>query len=292
MFLCGGPCTSCSGGKARSLLDTDRPVSSHALHRPQIYSPATILTKPSENPGANCARGQFRDRFRFFHVESDRGLIDTIAGNLELGRKKVGELFGVDIDILFFNVFVCPSRSVFDRFVQSITKTPTGSGRIGQTQGHDMYMLSPNAYREEAPFYASDKAPFYDEVELRHNLAHEFVHVWEELNSPKAAMDARPSWFSEGMAMYISQSNEEKEFHRRIMADYRRGIVPKPDDISGERSYTWGCVLFEYIMKLFGPDRILHIVRETSDENVMGLLGDKNTITEGYMMYLPDLRKG
>ena len=229
---------------------------------------------------------QFRDRFRFFHVESDSGLIDTIAGNLELGRKKVGQLFGVDIDILFFNVFICPSRKVFDRFVQSITKTPTESGRIGQTQGHDMYMLSPNAYREEAPFYGSDQAPFYDEVELRHNLAHEFVHVWEELTSPRVAMDARPGWFSEGMAMYISQSNEEKEFHRRIMADYRRGIVPGPDDISGERSYTWGCILFEYIMKLFGPDRILHIVRETSDADVIGLLGDKNTITEGYMRYL------
>ena len=101
-------------------------------------------------------------------------------------------------------------------------------------------------------------------------------------------MDTRPGWFSEGLAMYVSESNQEQEFGRRLLADYRKGIMPGPDDMAGERNYTWGCVLFEYIMNRFGPKRILHIIEKTCERDVISLLGDRSAIVEGYVRYLPE----
>jgi hypothetical protein len=173
---------------------------------------------------------------------------------------------------------------IYDQLVQLITRVPTDKRRIGQPQGHDIYLLSPSCYRKDAPSYGRDKPPFYDEVEFKHNVIHELVHVWEELSSPTGAMDTRPGWFSEGLAMYVSESFTEHEFKVSLKDDYIKGIIPKPDEIREDRNYTWGCILFEFLLKEFGPQQILTVIKDTCEKDIISLLdSDTDSCIKGYL---------
>ena len=214
----------------------------------------------------------FKDRYRIYYTESDSDLLDSIIQSFDHGIQSIEKIFDTQVDILFFNIFLCPSRAVFDRFVQLFTQIPTSKSRIGQPQGLDIYMLSPKCYKNDAPLYAREEPPFYDEEEFKHNLVHELVHVWEELSSPGEAMDIRPEWFSEGLAMHVSESYMEPEFTVRLKDDYEKGTVPLPDEMTGEKAYTWGCILVDFLIKRFGSQKILNIITDTCEENIISLL--------------------
>ena len=214
----------------------------------------------------------FKDRYRFICTEGDTVLLELITSQLDYGICAIEDLFHTKVEIPFVNVFCCPSRRVLDSFVRLFTQVPTNETRIGQSQGHDMYVLSPKRYRTEAPPFATDQPPFYDVEELKRNLVHELVHVWEELCSPNGAMEVRPVWFSEGLAMYVAGSYQEHEFKARLRDDYEKDIIPKPAEIDGPRNYTWGCILFEFLLKEFGPRRVLDIILNSCEHSVISLL--------------------
>lgn len=229
----------------------------------------------------------FRGRYRIMTTERDRDLVEIVASNLDHGVRRIEGVFSTKAEIPFLNVFICPSRSIFDDFVQVITTVPTKAGRIGQPQGHDMYILSPKSYRSDAPFYGRDEPPFYDAVDLRRILVHELVHIWEELSSPREAMEVGEDWFSEGMAMYIAEHNQEAEFEMELRADYSKGIIPKPEELSGDRVYSWGCVLFEFLLEQVGPKRLLEMITKTTHENVIALLQlEPSSFWERYLDYV------
>jgi len=214
----------------------------------------------------------FKDRYRIFYSERDSDFLDFVIQALDHGIQSIETAFKTRVDILFLNVILCPSRTVFDQFVQLFTRVPTDRRRIGQPQSHDIYILSPKCYKNDAPSYGRGEPPFYDEQEFKHNLVHELVHVWEELSSPRQAMDIRPGWFSEGLAMYISESYTERKFKVRLKDDYEKGTVPLPEEMTGEKAYTWGCVLFEFLIRRFGAQKILSVITDTCEEDIISLL--------------------
>ena len=228
----------------------------------------------------------FKNRYRIFHTESDSDLPAFIIQSLDHGIQLIEKIFDTPVDIPFINVFLCPSREIFDQFVRLFTRVPTDRRRIGQPQGHDVYMLSPKCYKNDAPSYARDMPPFYDEQEFKHNLVHELAHVWEELSSPRGAMDIRPGWFSEGLAMYVSQSYTEPEFMVRLKDDYEKGNLPLPDELTGQKAYTWGCLLFEFLIRRFGAQKILSIITDTCEEDIISLLdSDSESIRKEFMEF-------
>ena len=85
-------------------------------------------------------------------------------------------------------------------------------------------------------------------------------------------MDIRPGWFSEGLAMYISESYTERKFKVRLKDDYEKGTVPLPEEMTGEKAYTWGCVLFEFLIRRFGAQKILSVITDTCEEDIISLL--------------------
>ena len=229
----------------------------------------------------------FRGRYRILTTERDRDLVEIVISNLDHGVRRIEELFSTKAESPFLNVFICPSRSIFDDFVQVITTVPTSAGRIGQPQGHDLYILSPKSYRSDAPFYGRDQPPFYDPVDFRRILVHELVHVWEELSSPREAMEVGEDWFSEGMAMYIAEHNREARFEIELRADFSRGIIPKPEELSGDREYSWGCVLFEFLLEKVGPKPLLEMITKTTHENIITLLQlEPSSFWERYLDYV------
>ena len=147
--------------------------------------------------------------------------------------------------------------------------------------------MSPKSYRIDAPYYGRDDPPFYDAVDFRRILVHELVHLWEELSSPREAMENGDSWFSEGMAMYISEWNREPREKNRLRTDFSKGIIPKPEDLSGERNYTWGCVLFEFLLEEVGPKPLLDMIKKTNHQNIMALLGlEQFSFWKRYLDYI------
>jgi hypothetical protein len=214
----------------------------------------------------------FAGRYRFMCTENDTDLFKPITSRLDYGIQSIEHTFNIHADIPFINIFCCPSREVFDSFVQLFTNVPTNEQRIGQSQGHDIYLLSPKSYRRDAACYARRHLPFYDVEDFYRTIVHELVHVWEELCSPTGAMEVRPAWFAEGMAMYVSGSYREREFRQRLADDYKNGIIPGPDEIRGTRNYTWGCILFEFMLKEFGPHNIMDVIQNSCEHNICSLL--------------------
>ena len=232
-------------------------------------------------------KAYFKGRYRILITERDADLVESVVSNLNHGIRRIEELFNTNVEILFINVFICPSRSIFDQFVKVITAVPTDPGRIGQPQGHDLYILSPRNYRSDAPYYGRDEPPYYDIGDFRRILVHELVHLWEELSSPRGAMDLGDAWFSEGMAMYVSEWYREPREKRRLEEDYARRIIPRPEELTGERNYTWGCVLFEFLLREVGAKRLLDMVSETNHKNIIELLGlERERFWERYLDFV------
>ena len=229
----------------------------------------------------------FRGRYRIMITERDTDVVETIVSNLDYGIRRIEELFSTEAEIPFLNLFLCPSRLIFNYFLRPWRIALPGTGSIGTAQGHDLYILSPKCYRSDAPYYGRDKSPYYDVVDFKRIVVHELVHLWEELSSPREAMELGDDWFSEGMAMYASEWYREPREELRLKADYAQGIIPKPEELSGNRNYTWGCVLFEFLLREVGPKRLLDMIKETNHKNIIALLGlERKSFWERYLDYV------
>jgi hypothetical protein len=124
----------------------------------------------------------------------------------------------------FANLFLLPSRDEFDRFVGHITSTPTHASRVGQSRGQDIYLLSPAAYTTDAAPNWRGPDGQADLGMFRRLVAHETVHLVEEALSPREAMEVRPGWWSEGLAVRISNQHRlDADVRDHMRADLEAG---------------------------------------------------------------------
>ncbi len=194
--------------------------------------------------------------------------------------------FNIQSNFSFFNLFCCSSRKEFDKFVQLFTRIPTGESRVAQPQGHDLYISSPKCYKNDAKCYALEQSPFYDVEDFKRTIIHETVHIWEELNSPNGAMEIRPLWWSEGLAVCLSEQYEEKEFKKRLKADCAQGFIPKLAEMTGWRAYVWGCVLIQFLLENYDKNVFLNVLLKTVDEDIISFFEtDKNLFFNNFENY-------
>lgn len=198
----------------------------------------------------------FENKIRVFFNELDKNLVKETIDNFLFSQNKLLEYFKVDIDFPVFNIFLIPSRDEYDLFVKNFTQTPTSKERIAQTQGNELYLLSPNVYHLYADCYSFNKE------EYTRLITHEFTHIFEELISPKSAMECKPTWWHEGLAVYLSeQYNKETEFTEGLKDELKIDI-PKLKDLSGFRAYIWGWTVINFIESRYGANKILELIKD------------------------------
>ena len=104
---------------------------------------------------------------------------------------------------------------------------------------------------------------------------------------PREAMEPGDGWFLGGMAMYISEWYRERREVLKLKTDFSQRIIPKPEELSGDRNYTCGCVLFESLLKQVGPKPLLDMIKETNHQNIIALLSlEQSTLWEKYLDFV------
>ncbi len=213
-------------------------------------------------------------RLRVIFVERDRGAVEPTVTGMEAAASSVRDRFGLS-DWPLLNVFLAPSRVEYDQLVAHLTPTPTQPSRVAQPQGHDLYLLSPEAYPSDAVPGLLGRDGRYDPGMYRRLLAHEAVHLAEEWISPPGAMEARPAWFSEGLAVYVSkQYCADRDLIDGMLAKLEQGHLPPLSDMCGPSAYLWGWTVIRFLERRFGWGRILAVLRGTNTANVLDCFGD------------------
>jgi hypothetical protein len=184
-------------------------------------------------------------------------------------------------------VFVC-NRNEFDRLVRDLLnveiEVPSNPARIAQTQRLDMVLLSPTAYVQHSTF--TFESPSFDRL-----LFHELIHIVEEYLSPN--IEEIPNWWSEGLAIYLSEQWRFDDLFRKPAIDgIRQNKIPYLSEILSDRrlAYDWGWTIVSYIELLFGQSMIKEIITHCADGNVIDMVDiDINEFENGWKNYLKTL---
>ncbi len=170
------------------------------------------------------------------------------------------------------NIFIAPDRKEYDKLVSHLTKIPTGKGRLGQPQGQDLYLISPNAWPTDVhPDYLGPDGAC-DKMVYRQFLEHEIVHMIEEYSSPKNAMKIRPQWWGDGIAVYATGQYGDRINREEIKKDLAADKLPQIIGLKGREAYVWGWSLVRYIEKYFGREILKKIMLESCTEDILGFL--------------------
>ena len=210
---------------------------------------------------------------RVIYPENENILAKQTYENFAQGINKTLEFFDLDINLPLFNIFIIPSRKEYDSFVSHLTATPTDKSRVGQPQLEDLYLLSPNAYPTDADKFYLNKNGSYDKDIYNRIVVHEAVHMIEEFISPKDSMEVRPSWWSEGLAVLVSEQYKlDSDIVKRLEKDLISGQIPKIKDLDGANAYIWGWSVIRFIIENLGTDKITYIMKETCDADIFKYL--------------------
>ncbi|MFC1705878.1 hypothetical protein ACFL59_03535, partial [Planctomycetota bacterium] len=128
-----------------------------------------------------------RGLLRILYADRDCDVVEPTAAGMRTAVRTVQDRLGVALDLPLFNVFIAPNRAEYDRLVAHLTSTPTRPSRVGQPQGHDLYLLSPTAWPTEAVPELLGEDGRYDPAIYLRLLVHETVHMVEEDISPRDA---------------------------------------------------------------------------------------------------------
>ncbi|MDP2865901.1 MAG: hypothetical protein Q8O90_06635 [Elusimicrobiota bacterium] len=170
------------------------------------------------------------------------------------------------------NLFIAPDREEYDRMVSHLTKIPTSKGRLGQPQGHDFYLIAPNAWPTDVhPDYLGPDGAC-DKKVYRQFIEHEIVHMIEEYSSPKNAMEIRPQWWGDGIAVYATGQYGDRINREEIKKDLAVNKLPHITGMKGRDAYVWGWSLVRYIEKRFGRKILRKIILESCTEDILGFL--------------------
>lgn len=207
---------------------------------------------------------------RVLTTPQDENIVGMTYESFVHGLSMVTEYFDLKIDLPFFNIFVAPDRRNYDHFVSHLTPTPTNKGRVGQPQLVDLYLLSPNSYRKDADEFYWKGTDDFDKDVYRRLLFHETVHMIEEFISPKGVMAIRPQWWSEGLAVYLSQQyllDSDIKSYIKLHITERR--VPHLNDLHGANAYTWGWSVVKYIEEKTSRTAIRDFMMNSKTNNVL-----------------------
>ena len=190
--------------------------------------------------------GYFKDA-RVVFCDKDSNVVDETYKSAIAGARAALRRFGLKPVFPLINIFIAPGRKEYDKLVAHLTRTPTDKWRIGQTQGHDLYLISPNAYPKDVSISYLGPDGTCDRAMYRSCVAHELVHIMEEYFSPKGVMELRPQWWSEGLAVYLTGQYRDRITSKYRKQDLAAGRLPGINELKGPPAYIWGWSLVRYI---------------------------------------------
>ncbi len=211
---------------------------------------------------------------RILHVHGEEKIAEMTAAGMVAAVEILKETTGISIRLPLINVFLAPNRMEFDKLVAHLTSIPTHPSRIGQPQGNDLYLISPSAWsRDAVPSLLTPDGGF-DHGMYRRLLIHETVHIWEEFISPHGSMEVRPSWFSEGLAVYVSgQYNRDRDMVDAVNEKRKSGLIPELNRFKGPDAYLWGWMVIRFLIRRFSWERIVTVLKENCSEDVLSDFG-------------------
>ena len=130
---------------------------------------------------------------RVVFCDRDEDVVGITYRNVIQGIRNILQFFSLKPGFPLVNIFVAPNRKEYDKLVAHLSKTPTAKGRVGQTQGHDLYIVSPHAWPSDAHSDYLKPNGSFDRTFYRQFLEHEIVHMVEESSSPKMPWRYGPS---------------------------------------------------------------------------------------------------
>lgn len=213
----------------------------------------------------------FKDA-RVIFCDRDVNAVDETYKYALAGIRKGLGFFMLQPEFPLINLFIVPNREEYDRMVSHLTRIPTSKGRLGQPQGHDFYLISPNAWPTDMhPDYLTPDGAC-DKKVYRQFIEHEIVHMIEEYSSPKGAMEIRPQWWGDGIAVYATGQYKDRLTVKNIKEDLADSRLPDIAAMKGRDAYVWGWSLVRYIDKLFGRETLKKIMVESCTGDILGFL--------------------
>lgn len=205
-------------------------------------------------------------------MDSDSGVVDGAHKHATAGVHKGLRFFGLPPEFPLINIFIAPRRAEYDRMVSHLTKIPTSNGRLGQPQGHDLYLISPNAWPADVhPDYLGRDGKC-DKKVYRQFIEHEIVHMIEEQFSPKGAMEIRPQWWSDGIAVYATGQYRDRLNRKLMKEDLEAGKSPMIAGMKGRDAYVWGWSLVRFIEKRLGRGALRSVIQNSCTDDILGFL--------------------
>lgn len=222
----------------------------------------------------DCAKyniAYFKDA-RVIFAAGDRNTVKGTYAAAVSGARLALRRFGVKPVFPLMNIFITPRRRDYDRLVAHLTRVPTHNWRLGQPQGHDLYLISPKAYPKDISANYLNSSGTCDMAMYKRFIAHEMVHMMEEYVSPKGAMEVRPQWWSDGLAVYLTGQYRDRVSSKHIKADLAAGRLPSIDGMKGAPAYTWGWSLVRHIERRFGRKKFRSVLLESNTSDIPGFL--------------------
>jgi len=212
------------------------------------------------------------------YVEGDLGFAHDAVAVLSRALLSVTRYFEISNPFPKVRAVIVPNRNEFDRLVRDLLRieieVPSNPARIAQPQRTDMVVLSPSAYESHSIFK-------YIPENFRRLLVHELIHMVEEYLSPD--MDAIPRWWSEGLAVYLSEQwRHEDEFSKTALSGIDENKIPGFPEIEADRksAYDWGWTIVRFVEISYGKAMILRIVKESANGDIFPVLGETASSVE------------
>jgi hypothetical protein len=214
------------------------------------------------------------DRARVMFVDGQADLAAAAYEAFVDGVDRTLAALALPADFPHANLFLAPSRTEFDRLVAHITSTPTAAWRVGQPLGHDLVLLSPAAYPADASPGWLGPDGLHDPAMVARLVVHEAVHMVEERFSPRPAMENRPLWWSEGLAVLISQQHRhDRDLRERLEADLGADAIPSLEDLRGGPVYTWAWAAVDRLIRSVGVSAVRDLITDTDGADILVILG-------------------
>ncbi len=212
-----------------------------------------------------------RSRVTVIYARKDEQYAEETCDTLIQAVRNLTEQLGLAGEFPPIRAILAPDRTEYDRLVTHLLmvqiETPSDDRRIAQPQGTDLVVLSPSAYETHSAYR-------YDRNEYDRLLHHEVAHMFEEHLAPD--IEAIPRWWSEGLAVYLSEQwKHEDDFRLPILRAIREGTIPRIREIlmSVRLSYAWGWTMLAYVDRAYGRHALLRAVRKCVGGDMFGALG-------------------
>lgn len=209
---------------------------------------------------------------RVIFCDRDANAVDETCKYALTGIRRGLRFFLLPPGFPLMNIFIAPDREEYDRLVSHLTKVPTSKGRLGQPQGHDLYLISPNVWPISVhPDYLGPDGAC-DRKVYRQFIEHEIIHMIEEYSSPRNAMEIRPQWWGDGIAVYATGQYSDRINRKEMEKDLSAEKFPRLAEMKGRDAYVWGWSLVRFIEKRFGRGALKRIIKESYTADIPAFL--------------------